>query len=86
MTYFSAVLLLIYSEIIVFGPDFYNFLAFIFFVIYMYNLLGQSLIDFIENVKISGFELLSKSKLDQSSILAENIIEFSWKINFIQKI
>ena len=52
----------------------------------MYNLLGQSLIDFIENVKISGFELLSKSKLDQSSILAENIIEFSWKINFIQKI
>lgn len=75
MTTLSTILLLIYKEIIVLGPEFFNFVAVVLFIVFITNLLGQSVQDFVNNSKLTQFDLLSKSKLAQSSDVIESLEE-----------
>lgn len=72
---FSAVLLAIYTEMIVFGADFFSFLAFVTFIAFISSQLEQSVVEFIEASRKSHFEVLSKSKLEQASLLNERLAE-----------
>lgn len=71
----SSVLLSIYSEIIVLSPDFYSFLAFVFFMIFISDLLSKSLSDLVQSTRLSYFQMISKSKQDHVSNLSERIDE-----------
>lgn len=75
MTYVSAFLLMIFTEVIVLGPDFFNFLAFVFFMVFISDLLGQTILDMVESTRRSYFEVLSKSKLEQLSNISERLEE-----------
>jgi len=77
MSYVSAFLLMIFSEVILLGPDFFNFLAFVFFMIFISDLLGKTILDMVESTRTSYFEVLSKSKLEQLSNLSEKLEEAS---------
>jgi hypothetical protein len=75
MTYFNAFLLMIYSEVILMGPDFFNFLAFVFFMVFITDFLGSVILDMVDSTRKSYFEVLSKSKLEQLSNLSEKLDE-----------